>query len=96
MATAAWIVNATPGEGSPPEKAIDIVLYGAGSGGGGGPVTFEDVSGEFTVQGEDYEGNLRTIVETFYNQFAGLQTRIGLLEQRVEELESGGAGAGAN
>lgn len=95
MATPAWIVHATPGEGEAPDKAIDIVLYGAGSG-GGGPVTFEDVSGEFTVQGEDYQGNLRTIVETFYNQFAGLQTRIGLLEQRVEELESGGAGAGAN
>lgn len=34
MTNPAWIVNAEPGDGPVPDKAIDIVLYGAGSGGG--------------------------------------------------------------
>lgn len=90
MANPAWIVNAEPGTGPVPDKAIDIVLYGAGSG-GGGPVGLDDVSGSLTIEGQ--ESGVNTVeawLEFIFTNLNAMAGQITDLQLRVEELESGG------
>lgn len=85
----AFLVDATPGTGPAPENAVPVTLWGAGSGGGGGPVDAADIPvdiavGPFAGAADNLEDALNLISQVFGNVSATQSDH----EARIAALEA--------